>query len=68
MNEIDIKGLTPLHLAVKQYEENQSSKSVKMLLCKGADRFAKDFQNKMPIDCLEGKTDELAAEIRRILN
>ena len=46
----DNRGLTPLHLAVKSYKENRSSKGIKQLLIKGADRNATDNQGKKPID------------------
>lgn len=43
LNDVDSKGLTPLHLAVKSYKENRSTKGIKQLLIKGADREAVDF-------------------------
>ena len=43
LNDVDSKGLTPLHLAVKSYKENRSTKGIKQLLIKGADREAIDF-------------------------
>lgn len=50
VNAQDLSGLTPLHLAVKSSEENKSSRSVKILLIKGADRNLKDNFNRKPID------------------
>ena len=50
INSIDAKGLTPLHLAVKSSEDLRSTKSIKQLLIKGADRNIRDFQGKKPID------------------
>jgi ankyrin repeat protein len=38
VNARDSKGLTPLHLAVKAAEDMQSTRSIKHLLIKGADR------------------------------
>ena len=38
VNAKDTKGLTPLHLAVKPCEDMRSSRSLKHLLIKGADR------------------------------
>jgi ankyrin repeat protein len=52
LNAQDSKGLTPLHLAVKSYKENRSSKGIKQLLIKGADRNALDFETKKPVDHL----------------
>ena len=46
----DSKGLTPLHLAVKAYKDNRSSKGIKQLLVKGANRSALDFETKKPVD------------------
>jgi len=50
LNAIDTKGLTPLHLAVKSYKDSRSTKGIKQLLLKGADRNAMDFQGMKPID------------------
>ena len=46
----DSKGLTALHLSVKSASDNRSSKSIKQLLIKGADRNARDNEGKKPID------------------
>ena len=73
LNEIDSKGLTPLHLAVKSYKENRSTKGIKQLLIKGADRNAMDFQTLRPIDYVPVQSksmqdyDPLAVEIRKLL-
>jgi ankyrin repeat protein len=48
----DIKGLTPLHLAVKMSNESESTKLIKQLLVKGADRNMLDYDKKKPIDFL----------------
>ena len=48
----DSKGLTPLHLTVKSVKENRSSKGIKQLLIKGADRNAIDNEGKKPVDYL----------------
>jgi ankyrin repeat protein len=64
INAIDQKGLTPLHFTVKQYKETNSTKGIKLLLIKGADRNALDFENKKPIDYLGDNSDHLANEIR----
>ncbi len=49
----DAKGLTPLHLAVKSGEDLRSTKSIKLLLLKGADRHALDNHNKRPGELLD---------------
>jgi palmitoyltransferase ZDHHC13/17 len=38
VNARDTKGLTPLHLAVKSAEDLQSTRSIRHLLIKGADK------------------------------
>ena len=50
IHQKDKRGLTPLHLAVKQYRDINSSKGIKQLLIKGADRNSLDINNKRPID------------------
>ena len=74
LNDIDSKGLTPLHLAVKSHKENRSTKGIKQLLIKGANRNAMDFQTLRPIDYVPLPTkenglepDPLAMEIRKLL-
>ena len=71
LNDIDSKGLTPLHLAVKSHKETRSTKGIKQLLIKGADRNAKDFVTHRPIDYVPLPTkesglvsDPLSLEIR----
>lgn len=68
----DSRGLTPLHLAVKSYKENRSTKGIKQLLIKGASRNALDFDTKKPVDYLAvpqpgERPDQLANEIRKLL-
>jgi len=52
VNEPDARGLSPLHLAVKSCEDLRSTKALKALLIKGADRNAVDINGKRPIDLL----------------
>ena len=52
VNEPDARGLTPLHLAVKSCEDLRSTKALKALLIKGADRNTLDIHGKRPIDLL----------------
>ena len=68
----DHRGLTPLHLAVKSYKENRSSKGIKQLLIKGADRNALDFFDKKPVDYIPlpspgEPVDSLVLDIRNVL-
>lgn len=71
VEDIDVKdgeGLTPLHLAVKKSEELRSTRPVRALLIRGADRDQRDKHNRRPIDLVEDISDEqLAAELRHIL-
>ena len=46
----DIRGLTPLHIAVICTEQLGSTRNVKALLLRGADRSAVDKENKTPLD------------------
>ena len=46
VNAQDLKGITPLHLAVKSVELIQSTRPVRALLIKGADRDLKDNEGK----------------------
>lgn len=40
VNAKDSKGLTPLHLAIKASEDLQSTRTIRHLLIKGADKTA----------------------------
>lgn len=60
----DIQGFTPLHIAVPGVMNLGSTRSVKALLLRGANREAKDNKGKKPIDLIpqnmdEGLVDEL---------
>lgn len=46
----DIRGLTPLHIAVICTEQLGSTRNVKALLLRGADRAAEDREGKTPLD------------------
>jgi len=50
---VDCNGLTPLHLAIKTAEELKSSRSVRHLLIKGADRKAQDKMCRSPLDIVK---------------
>eukprot|EP00347_Sterkiella_histriomuscorum_P000482 403375686 len=49
-NTQDLTGITPLHLAVKSSEEIRSTRLVRMLLIKGAQRDIIDSYGRKPID------------------
>ena len=69
----DERGMTPLHIAVRQHKENKSAKGIKQLLLKGADPEARDREGRRPIDHIPMPEDHyepyyaLTMEIREIL-
>jgi len=64
----DMKGLTALHLAVKSVEILKSTRPVKALLIKGANRDAKDNDGKKPIDHMSPSLPEpLRKQLRGML-
>eukprot|EP00347_Sterkiella_histriomuscorum_P023344 403335004 len=72
LNAQDSKGLTPLHLAVKSSEDLRSTKAIKQLLIKGADKNITDKQDNKPIDLLRDYRDtnnnqQIIAEIKVLL-
>ena len=61
-------------MAVKAYKDNRSTKGIKQLLVKGANRNALDFETKKPVDYVplpevgsEKSIDPIAIEIRKLL-
>lgn len=48
LNSHDQKGFTPLHLAVKSVEALKSTRPVRALLLKGANRDSKDLDGRTP--------------------
>jgi len=46
----DNKDFTPLHIAIYSAQKLQSTKHVKSLLLKGADRYSKNSKGQTPID------------------
>ena len=50
LNERDEQGLTPLHLAVKSVRTLNSTRPVRALLMRGAQRSLLDNQGRRPID------------------
>ncbi len=70
INSVDYKGLTPLHITVKNFRKNRSAtRCVKQLLMKGANKNVVDFNNKKPIDYIKNQTtgDKVAIEIEAVL-
>ena len=52
LNAKDQKGFTPLHLAVKSVEQLKSTRPVRALLLKGAERLAQDLEGRTAIDMI----------------
>ena len=46
----DVRGFTPLHISVNQAQRLESTRNVRVLLLKGADRDALDNEGKKPAD------------------
>jgi palmitoyltransferase len=71
LEAVDIKGLTALHFACKEYKQTRSTKGIKQLLIKGANRNAMDFDGKRPIDYVpidyKNGHKELSLEINKLL-
>ena len=64
----DIRGLTPLHIAVSAVEKIGSTRSVKTLLLRGANREAKDKDGKTPMDWItESNNEWIVDELQRHL-
>ena len=53
LDDQDIEGYTPLHLAVKSCDAMKSTRPVRSLLIRGASREARDKQGRRPVDLLE---------------
>ena len=58
MEATDQKGFTALHLAVRSVEALKSTRPVRALLLKGANRMAKDIEGKTPIEHITDILDE----------
>lgn len=69
LEAMDVKGHTALHFACKKHKENKSTKGIKQLLLKGANRNAMDYEGKRPIDYVqnESKPSGQTVEIIKIL-
>jgi len=65
----DIKGLTPLHLAVRASEDIRSTRSIRHLLMKGANKNLEDIEGRRAIDMIEEiRTPAMKEDIRKILD
>lgn len=53
----DVFGFTPLHIAVTTVEKLESTRNVKALLLKGANRKTQDLKGKTPLDHVRQKPD-----------
>jgi ankyrin repeat protein len=53
LDESDIEGFTPLHLAVKSVETLRSTRPVRALLIRGASRNSRDKNGRRPIDLVD---------------
>ena len=49
----DLKGLTPMHLAVKTSENMRTTRLIRGLLLKGADPQIQDHNGRLPVDFVE---------------
>lgn len=65
LNDKDIEGYTPLHLAVKSVESLRSTRPVRSLLIRGASRNEVDNNKRKPIDLVDLITHpDLQRELR----
>ena len=58
LNSQDCFGYTPLHVAVTSSEKLGSTRNVKALLLRGADRNVKDSKGRTPMDHIPENHDE----------
>jgi ankyrin repeat protein len=52
LNQQDVEGLTPLHLAVRFVDQSENTRSVRLILLRGASKTVKDKNGRMPIDLI----------------
>jgi hypothetical protein len=61
-------GLTPLHVAISQAERLESTRNVRVLLLRGADRDAKDNEGRKPVDVIpDSMPPHMDRELRTFL-
>ena len=69
VNLQDSRGLTPLHLAIRAINDNPSTRSVRILLRKGAITTIEDKRGRTPIDYIDKIHDsDLRVAVRRLVN
>jgi hypothetical protein len=68
LDDHDIEGYTPLHLAVKSVETLRSTRPVRSLLIRGCSRDARDKNGRRPVDLIDQVSiPSLAAELKQML-
>eukprot|EP00356_Strombidium_inclinatum_P011349 CAMPEP_0170502440 /NCGR_PEP_ID=MMETSP0208-20121228/41502_1 /TAXON_ID=197538 /ORGANISM="Strombidium inclinatum, Strain S3" /LENGTH=105 /DNA_ID=CAMNT_0010781519 /DNA_START=889 /DNA_END=1207 /DNA_ORIENTATION=- len=74
VNQKDVKGLTPMHLAVKTSEEIKTTRSIRALLLKGADASIPNEDGELAVKMLQDfdttypGMQEFVDEIRELLS
>jgi ankyrin repeat protein len=53
LEDKDIEGYTPLHLAVKSVEQIRTTRPVRILLVRGSNRDSVDKQGRKPVDLVD---------------
>jgi ankyrin repeat protein len=53
LNKQDGDGLTPLHLAVKNVDVSENTRSVRLILLRGASKSIKDKNGMIPMDLVQ---------------
>jgi ankyrin repeat protein len=68
LDDHDIEGYTPLHLAVKSVETLRSTRPVRSLLIRGCSRDARDKNGRRPVDLIDQiSIPSLADELKSML-
>ena len=70
LNIRDSDGFTPLHLAVKSVDTVESTRPVRFLMIRGADKEVQDNNGNTPLDLVnngEVMTENLARDLRKML-
>lgn len=65
----DVRGLTPLHIAVNSVGRLGNTRCVKTLLISGSNRIAKDNDGKIPLEWVqEDQSDYVKDELKQYLS
>lgn len=64
----DVFGFTPLRIAAETVEKLGSTRSVKALLLRGANRYTQDFKGKTPFDSVREKSNEECSHKVELMN